>query len=201
MKHHFLAGILALASMPLLAAAPVAEIQSMLAKPKVMCGRFDQSKQLTGLKKPLASNGRFCIVDGKGVLWRTLAPFPGSLRVTRDEIVQMQGDRVAFRLDAKQEPTVRVINGVLFSLLAGDLKQLESTFEVDGNVRDSSWNVSLRAREPGLAKVIGNIAIEGGAYVSKISIQEASGDRTNISFSGIATGDAALTEEDAKSFQ
>ena len=28
------------------------------------------------------------------------------------------------RLDAKQEPTVRMINSVLFALLAGDLDQL-----------------------------------------------------------------------------
>jgi hypothetical protein len=37
------------------AAAPVAKIQAMLAKPSVLCGRFDQTKQLAGMKKPLAS--------------------------------------------------------------------------------------------------------------------------------------------------
>jgi len=31
----------------------------MLAQPKVLCGHFDQSKQLAGLKKPMVSNGRF----------------------------------------------------------------------------------------------------------------------------------------------
>ena len=51
-----------------MAAAPVAKIQAMLAKPKMLCGRFDQSKQLVGMKKPLNSNGRFCVVAGKGVL-------------------------------------------------------------------------------------------------------------------------------------
>ena len=67
---------LALAAMPLMAAAPVAEIQSMLAKPAALCGRFDQTKHLAGMKKPLASNGRFCVVAGKGVLWRTLQAVP-----------------------------------------------------------------------------------------------------------------------------
>ena len=61
------------------AAAPVAQIQAVLAKPDVMCGRFDQSKQLVGIKKPLASSGRFCVVAGRGVLWRTLLPFPATL--------------------------------------------------------------------------------------------------------------------------
>jgi hypothetical protein len=129
----------------------------MLAKPAQLCGRFEQTKQLAGMKKPLASSGRFCVVAGKGVLWRTLKPFPNTLRLSRDEIVQLQGDRVAMRLEASQEPTVRMINGVLFSLLAGDLGQLDTLFEVDGSAADGAWKVALKARSPALARAIGAI--------------------------------------------
>lgn len=195
-----LAGGLALAALALMAAAPVAQIQSMIARPKVLCGRFDQTKELVGLKKPLASNGRFCVVADKGVLWRSLQPFPSTLRLTRDEIIQMQGDRVAMRLDAKQEPAVRMINSVLFAALAGDLNQLEKLFEIDGGVQNNNWRVILKAREPGLAKVIGAIALEGGAYVQNVDISEASGDRTKIVFSAIQTGDAAMTGDEAALF-
>lgn len=188
------------AALPAMAAAPVAKIQAMLAKDKVLCGRFDQSKQLTGFKKPLLSNGRFCVVAGKGVLWRTLQPFPSTLRLTRDEIVHMQGERVALRLDAKQEPTVRVINNVLFSLLSGDLAQLETLFDVDGSIKDKSWNVVLKAREAGLAKVIGGAVLEGGAYVKSITLSEAGGDSTHIIFSAMQAGDAAMNAEEAKLF-
>jgi len=188
MKRRLIACCLALASMPLFAAAPVAKIQAMLAKPKMLCGRFDQSKQLAGMKKPLLSNGRFCVVAGKGILWRTLQPFPNTLRLTREEIVHLQGERVAMRIDAKQEPTVRMINGVLFSLLAGDLGQLEALFEVDGSIRDNGWSVALKAREPALARAIGSIALDGAAYVKNITISEESGDRTSIVFSAIQPG-------------
>jgi hypothetical protein len=183
------------------AAVPVAKIQAMLAKPKVMCGRFDQSKTLAGMKKPLAANGRFCVVQDKGVLWRTLAPFPNTLRLTKGEIVHYQGERVSMRLDAKTEPTVRMINQVLFSLLAGDLAQLEQLFRVDGTVGSDSWNVTLEAREPALAKAIGTIRLDGGAYVNNIVISEASGDRTSIVFSKIEAGDAALQPEEAALFK
>lgn len=179
------------------AAAPIAKIQSMLAKPEQLCGRFEQTKQLAGMKKPLASNGRFCVVAGKGVLWRTLKPFPNTLRLKRDEIVHLQGDRVAMRLDASQEPTVRMINGVLFSLLAGDLGQLDSLFEVDGAVVGDSWKVSLKARSPALARAIGAISLDGGAYVRSIRMVEESGDRTDISFSDIKTGPGAVLPEEA----
>lgn len=182
------------------AASPVTKIQSMLAKPAILCGRFDQTKQLQGMKKPLASNGRFCVLNGKGVMWRTLQPFPNTLRLTRDEIVHMQGDRVAMRLDAQKEPTVRMINSVLFSLLSGDLGKLESLFEVDGNADASSWKVALKAREPALAKAIGAISLDGAAYVKNIHINEASGDTTAIIFSDIKTGETAITAEELALF-
>lgn len=182
------------------AAAPIEKIQNMLAKPKMLCGRFDQSKQLNGMKKPLLSNGRFCVINGKGVLWRTLQPFPNTLRLTRDEIVQFQGERLATRLDATQEPTVRMINSVLFSLLSGDLSKLQTLFEVEGSADKNAWRVGLKAREPALAKAVGDIALEGGAYVKNININEASGDKTSIVFSAIQTGDAAMLPEEAALF-
>jgi hypothetical protein len=155
------------------AAAPVATIQGMLAKPEQLCGRFEQTKQLAGMKKPLASNGRFCVVAGKGVLWRTLKPFPNTLRLSRDEIVHLQG---------------------------GDLGQLETLFEVDGKATAKSWNVSLKARSPALARAIGAISLDGDAYVRNIHMVEQGGDRTDISFSDIKTGPGAVLPEEAALF-
>lgn len=189
--------LLALAGASAHGAAPLAKIEAMLAKPAILCGRFDQTKTLTGMKRPLASNGRFCVVAGKGVLWRTLKPFPNTLRLTRDEIVSFQGERVAMRLDARQEPTVRMINSVLFSLLSGSLGQLETLFEVDGSADAQGWKVALKARQPALAKAIGAISLDGAAYVKSIQINEVSGDRTAIVFSEIQTGAGAITPDEA----
>jgi hypothetical protein len=200
MKRITLAGCLSLIAWPLLGAAPVADIQAILAKPKVLCGRFDQTKQLAGLKNPLRSSGRFCVVADKGVLWRSLQPFANTLRLTRDEIVQWQGERVTLRLNAQQEPTLQLINSLLFAVLAGDLGQLEKHFDVDGIVRDGAWNVNLKARDSGVAKVIGAIALDGGAYVKNIAIDEANGDRTRIVFSAIQTGAQAMTRDEAALF-
>jgi outer membrane lipoprotein carrier protein LolA len=189
-----------IAALALLGASPVAKIQSMLAKPKVLCGRFDQTKQLVGLKKPVRSSGRFCVVADKGVLWRSERPFANTIKLTRDEIVQLQGERVAMRLDAKKEPTVRMINSVLFALLAGDLDQLEKLFEIDGGVNHKSWRVTLKARTPALAKAIGAITLDGADYVKNIVIDESSGDHTSIVFSAIQTGDDAMTVDEAALF-
>ncbi|WP_036245917.1 outer membrane lipoprotein carrier protein LolA [Massilia sp. BSC265] len=198
MKRILASLILAAAGACAQAAAPLAQIQSMLAKPEQLCGRFEQTKQLAGMKKPLVSSGRFCVVAGKGVLWRTLKPFPNTLRLKRDEIVHMQGSRVSMRLEASQEPTVRTINGVLFALLGGDLGQLESLFEVDGSVAGDSWRVALKARNPAVVRTVGAISLEGGAYVRSIRMVDEGGDRTEIVFSELKTGaQAVLPEETA----
>jgi hypothetical protein len=183
------------------ASAPVTKIQAMLARPAVLCGRFEQSKQLAGLKRPVASSGRFCVVADKGVLWRTLLPFPRTMRVTRDELVQSQGDRISFRISASQEPGIRMVNNVLFSLLAGDLTPLQSMFEVDASTRANGWSATLKARDPAVAKAVGNIALEGGAYVNSIAITEAGGDKTSIRFSGFTTGAAAFDADERKAFE
>jgi hypothetical protein len=200
MNRKIFAVCLSLMVWPLLGAAPVAEIQAILARPKVLCGRFDQIKQLAGLKNPLRSSGRFCVVADKGVLWRSLQPFANTLRLTRDEIVQWHGERLALRLNAKQEPTVRLINSLLFSVLAGDLGELEKHFDLGGVVRDGAWSVKLKARDAGVAKVIGAIALDGAAYVKNIAIDEANGDRTRIVFSALQTGAQAMTSDEAALF-
>jgi len=191
---------LTLTAVALVAAAPVARIQSILAKPEVLCGRFDQTKRLVGLKRPVTSNGRFCVLADKGVLWRSLQPFSTTLRLTRDQIVQMQGQRVTQRLDARREPAVQMIHDVFFALLAGDLGQLEKFFVVEGDVHEKSWSVTLKAREPGLAQAISGIALEGGVFVKSIAIDETNGDRTKIVFSAIQTGAGAITAEEAALF-
>lgn len=196
-------GVLACAAalaVALAATAPTEKIQALLAKPKVLCGRFDQTKLLVGLKKPVTSNGRFCVVVDKGVLWRTLEPFPNTLRVTRDEIVQMHGERVALRLDARREPALRMVNNILFALFAGDLGRLESFFEIAGTVGEKTWSVTLKAREPALAKTIARVGLEGGMYVRNVTISEANGDVTQIVFSAIQTGDGAMNADEAALF-
>ena len=144
--------------------------------------------------------GRFCVVTDKGVLWRTLHPFPSTLRITRDAIIQFDGDRITMRRDAKSEPVVRVIHSLMFALLGGDFAQLETLFQADGAIRDKNWSVQLKAREPSLSKAIDGIALEGDAHVKSITILEASGDQTTIVFSEIQTEEGAMGVDEAAFF-
>ena len=175
-------------------------IQAMLAKPAAMCGRFEQAKTLVGLRRPVKSSGRFCVVLEKGVLWTTVLPFPATLRLTKDEIVESHGAEVTKRLSAREEPTVGIINDLLFSLLQGDLGRLTASFAITSTVDDREWTAKLVPKDGGMKHVIAGIELSGGTFVRQITIREASGDATEISFSSIATGAAALLPDESRQF-
>lgn len=167
------------------ASAPITQIQAMLDKPKELCGNFDQTKILVGISKPLKSNGQFCVNAQTGVTWRTLKPFPSTLTLTRTEIVQMQGDQVTLNMSASKEPVVKMINTVLFSLLAGNFNDLDKLFILNGDIKNNSWHVALTARDPALAKALGTITMDGSNHVHIVHIDESNGDKTFITFSAI----------------
>lgn len=178
--------------------AALAQIQKMVARPPVMCGEFDQQKTLVGLKRPVRSTGRFCALTEKGVLWNTLTPFASTLRLSREEIVQSQGDRVTSRLSAREEPTVGVISELLFSVLAGDFDRLRAGFKLEATALPTTWHAKLVPKESGMKRVISAIELNGSDFVRQITMIEASGDRTVISFANIATGPTALQPDEAK---
>ncbi len=128
--------------------AALARIQRQLASPAIFCGTFEQSKALVGVKQPVKSSGRFCVSAGKGILWRTLRPFPTSLLVTREGITESRAGEAPQRLSAQQEPGVRAINDLLFSLFGGDLSRLATNFAVsaDRGRRELERRRCLRAR-------------------------------------------------------
>jgi hypothetical protein len=177
------------------------KIQALLAKPAVMCGRFEQAKTLVGLRRPVRSSGRFCVAVEKGVLWTTLLPFPATLRLTKDEIVESRDGQVTKRLSAHQEPAVGIINDLLFSLLQGDLSRLTSGFAIGSTVEDREWKAKLVPNEGGMKRIIGSIDIHGTEFVQEITIHETSGDLTDIAFSGVVTGAAALLPEESRQLE
>jgi hypothetical protein len=181
--------------------ANLRRIQAMLATPAVMCGRFEQAKTLVGLRRPVKSSGRFCVVVEKGVLWTTLAPFPSTLRLSKDELIESRGGQVTKRLSAHQEPAVGIINDLLFSLLQGDLRRLTSGFAVSSTVEPHAWQAKLVPNEGGMKHIIAGIDLDGGEFVRAITIHEASGDRTDIVFSAVATGASALLPEESRQLE
>jgi hypothetical protein len=166
-----------------LAATPVdlaQAVRSQLLDAPAIAGTFEQEKKVKGFKRPLVSKGDFVVVKGRGVRWHTRSPFDSVLLVRRDDITSRQGEREVFHLDAQKEPSVRVINSVLFSLLAGDLSVLERHFELKGEVGAGGWTLELLPKSDGLKKVLERIVMSGDRFVRRLELSEASSDTTLI---------------------
>ena len=157
-----------------------AQVKAKLSDAAVQQGAFEQRKQVKGFKRPLKSSGTYVVTKGKGVLWNTLKPFPSELEVTAEEISSKQGGAEVFRLDAKSEPTVRMITQLLFSLLAGDLAALESQFTAKGEVGAERWSIVLEPKSDALKKVFTRISLQGDRAVRSVLLEELNGDSTTI---------------------
>lgn len=164
------------------AADLMADVKSILGQPAVLRGEFEQSKQVAGFKKALVSKGDFLVARERGVIWRTHEPFPSVLKLTPHEIVATQGTETAFRLSASTEPTVRVINGLMFSLLNGDVAALAEQFKIAGTTEPKSWSLTLVPRQAAFSKILTRIELSGDLYVRRIAMDEANGDKTVIQF-------------------
>lgn len=178
----------------------LSRIERMISHSAVVCGDFEQSKTLVGLRLPVRSSGRFCVTNERGVLWDTQAPFPSTVVLTRDEVVESQGGKVTSRVTTSTEPGIPIISGLLFSVLGGDLEQLRTQFDIDAVVEAATWRARLTPKDAGMRRVIGSIQLTGGGFVRQVTIAEASGDRTVITFTDIATGNSALRPADVRAF-
>ena len=159
------------------------QVKAKLSDAAVQKGTFEQLKQVKGFKRPLKSSGTYVVTKGEGVQWNTLKPFASELSVKAGEISSTQNGKEVFRLDAKTEPTVKMITQLLFSLLAGDLAALESQFTASGEVKADGWHIALEPKSEGLKKVFSSITIDGDRAVRSVLLKEQNGDSTTISLS------------------
>lgn len=159
------------------------QVKAKLDPAPVQQGTFEQAKQVKGFKRPLKSSGAYVVTKGQGVQWNTLKPFPSELTVKAEEISSRANGAEVFRLDAKSEPTVRLITQLLFSLLAGELAALESHFTASGEVKAESWHIELHPKSGGLKKVFASITLDGDRAVRSVLLKELNGDSTAITLS------------------
>ncbi|GAB7127062.1 outer membrane lipoprotein carrier protein LolA [Silvimonas sp. JCM 19000] len=175
------------------------DVQSRLIDAPVIRGQFTQLRQLNGVKKPLTSTGSFLVDKQKGVIWQAQKPFPSTLRVTRGEIVQRNGDQVMMKLSADKEPTVKTVSSLLFSLFSGDVSALGRMFNADGKVDGKRWSMALTPKDATLAKLIAGIQLQGAGTVEHIELNSASGDVTRIDMHDVSTAQT-LAPSEAGSF-
>ena len=183
-------------------AAALSQVQRRIAQVPVLRGEFAQEKRLQGFKNPLRSQGRFLIARERGVLWSTLKPFPSDVVLTRDRILTRQADgRSRVEVDARQQPALRSVNAMMFALMSGDVQTLTARFNVQPTLlADNGWRLVLTPKPGAMAQAFQRVTLEGDRYVRRVDIEERSGDRTQLTFTGMVEAPARLTADEARRF-
>jgi len=172
-----------------------------LAKTPVLRGTFVQRKFLSGIPKPLKSSGNYVISRDQGIWWHTLMPFDSDFILTPTSMVQLDDGKVAARLSAEQQPGLRVVGDVFFSIFALDPSALARNFELFGQRGDrEAWVMGLRPRSSALRNVMSETVITGALRVDKVEFWDSHGDRTEITLSSSANV-APLSAEEVALFK
>ena len=178
---------------PVKADGSLSDIGRLLKKNSMICANFTQSKSLRALTRPLVSRGRLVFVAGKGVLWQVREPFPTRVLVKKDALIKWNDDGKPQRLGFGQTPVFGALSQVFLAVFAGDTNRLRETFEIESNVTQSNWRLTLTPRDAGFAEIIARVRASGGQFVDELRIEEGGGDRTLIRFTGMNTGSCKLS--------
>jgi hypothetical protein len=136
------------------------------------------------------------------VLWSTLKPFPSDVVLTRDRILSRQADgRSRVEVDARQQPTLRSVNAMMFALMSGDVQALTARFNLQPTLlANGGWRLVLTPKPGAMVQAFQRVTLEGDRYVRSVDIEEPSGDRTQLRFTGMVDLPARLTAEEARRF-
>ena len=156
---------------------------------------FEQVRTLAALSRPLKAGGSLVLARDKGVIWHLARPVSMTYVMGPKGLLTVDGEGRRERRTARDLPVVGQMGRLFQALVQGDWKALEGTFAMTGSGTPAHWEVALvpTARAAGFPK---RLRLTGGRFVERIQIEEAGGDRMEITFSHQRT-DAPVTEAEA----
>ena len=149
-----------------------------LAEKPIVKGNFEQEKHLNRLNRSLLSSGNFIIATKKGMVWETLKPFPSTMIMGNDFIMQLRPDGRKSVLSAQGNETFTQMADVISMVFSGQSQGLLKNFEVYFSGSVSNWNMGLLPKNSVFATFILKITMGGGSAIGSIRLFEPGGDTT-----------------------
>lgn len=158
-----------------------------LSKNRISAGTFVQEKYIGKNGRTLKSSGEFIFCD-EGIMWKTLKPFPSTLVLGADYMIQISKSGQKTVTDTSSNETFKSIASTLSAVFSNDVNKLRSGFNVEFKMDgDEKWSAVLFPKDKTVALVIENIILCGArnsamAEILSISLNESGGDRITYSF-------------------
>jgi hypothetical protein len=152
---------------------------SRLAEHPVVRGSFEQEKTINRLSRSLKSSGNFIIAAGLGMVWDTVKPFPSTLALGKDYLIQSRPGGQKTVLSAQGNETFLSMAEVISAVFSGNSRGLLENFEVyyaGGGGVNAAWELGLISRNTAIGSFAEKIIMKGGAAIGSILIYERNGD-------------------------
>ncbi len=144
----------------------------------VLEANFIQYRNLTGVPKPIKSEGHMILWEGKGLIWATSSPFPNTLLITKKGLYQQE--------NRTKTPIVKAGGeNAMFDVMAG-------IFKMDYEIQDkgftieelpsnnNNWQIRLIPQYSQVQNFIKSILVEGNTHITRITIFRPNGDYDQI---------------------
>ena len=168
-----------------------------IAEKPIVKGNFTQEKYLNRFNRSLLSSGNFIISAEQGMVWETLQPFPSTMILGKDFILQSRPDGRKSVLSAQGNETFTQMADVISSVFNGQSQVLLANFEVFFLGSVSDWNMGLLPRDSIFASFVIKIAMSGDSAIRSIRIFEQNGDVITYTLSNHSYPTALNDHEEA----
>lgn len=177
------------------------ETARSLAQAQVVRGAFVQQRHLTGLAKPLESDGRFLFARGTGIEWHTEQPFDSQFILTESGMTQRDEGGETLRVSVADQPALTVVARVFFALFALDFDALSQDFTMTGaDTKGGPWRLVLKPKTAALGSVFRQAQVSGDATVKSVRLEDANGDVTEIELRDVQYDPKGLTADERRRF-
>jgi hypothetical protein len=147
-----------------------------LAEHPLTRGNFEQEKTLSRLNRSLKSSGNFIIAAGLGMVWDTVKPFPSTMTLGKDYIIQSRLGGQKTVLSAQGNETFLRMAEVISAVFSGNSQGLLDNFEIYYSGSAAAWELGLNPRNAAIGSFAHRIIMKGGAAIRSILIYEQNGD-------------------------
>jgi len=172
---------------------------ALISQNQYIRGNFNQEKRITRLNRTVASSGVFVVASDMGMVWDTLKPFPTTLTLGKDYMIQSRSGGQRILLSVKGNETFIQMAQVISAVFTGNANELESNFEIFYRKNQSSWEIGLKPLNKTINSFAQRIIINGDTLIKIIILIENSGDSIKYDlYNHIVSG--ALTENEKSYF-
>ena len=193
--------LLGLLGVPLhtLAADTLARIAVQVEQYPVVRADFEQTRNMSALKRPLVMRGRLTYSRRYGVLWQIEQPYRITYLLGEERIVEIASDGARRERGLREVPGLAQVGRVFRAMLGANTSALQEYFDIAVHGDVGQWEIELKPRQPQLAQFLTGMQLSGTRFVDSIRIGEADGDSTQIRFQ-YTQGDNALSGSEVQLF-